>query len=219
MEQAQIISQDAMLAVAFQAVRLYAETHPRPMHVTLGQAAEMLGVTLDSLMKMMSGKKLRLNDCGLIPIGDIDQVLASREKRQGEELLKVGAQKVTCAAEEARPARRRSRSDSPDGTLMRLVELEEMVGLKKSAIYKKIKLGEFPAPIKLGFVSLWVRAEVEVWIQQQIAVRDASSASMLLSGEGHPVTAAWIVQSTAQGNPALLKNLLNGNAVRGGAAR
>lgn len=173
MEQAQIIGQDVMLEVAFQAVRLYAETHPRPLHVTLGQATEMLGIPMDSLMKLMSAKKLRLNDCGLIPVGDIDRLLASRAKRQGEELQKVGAQKVIHTAEEARPARRRPRSDSPDGTLMRLVELEEVVGLKKSAIYKKIKLKEFPKPIKLGFVSLWVRAEVDAWIQQQIAVRDA----------------------------------------------
>lgn len=173
MEQVQTISQDAVLEVAFQAVRLYAETHPRPLHVTLGQAAEMLGIPMDSLMKMMSGKKLRLNACGLIPIGDIDQVLASRVKRQGQGVQKAVLQKVPHAAEEAVSVRRRSRSDSPEGSLMRLVELEEMVGLKKSAIYKKIKLGEFPKPIKMGFVSLWVRAEVEGWIRAQIAVRDA----------------------------------------------
>jgi len=168
MEQAQAI----MLEVAFQAVRLYAETHPRPLHVTLGQAAEMLGTPMDSLMKMMSSQKLRLNDCGLIPIGDIDRVLASRAKRQGPELQKAMARNVPQGAEEARSIRRRSRGDSPDGALMRLVELEEMVGLKKSAIYKKIKLDEFPKPIKTGFVSLWVRAEVEAWIQVQIAARD-----------------------------------------------
>jgi len=173
MEQAQTIGQNTILEVAFQAVRLYAETHPRPMHVTLGQAVEMLGIPMDSLMKMMSGKKLRLNDCGLIPIGDIDQVLASRAKRQGQELQKVVAQKVTRTAEEARSPRRRSRSDSPDGTLMRLVEVEEAVCVKTTTIYKWMKEGKFPKPIKMGFVSLWVRAEVESWIQQRIAVRDA----------------------------------------------
>lgn len=171
MEQAKTIGQDDMLAVAFQAVRLYAETHPRPLHVTLGQAAEMLGIPMDLLMKMMSSKKLRLNDCGLIPIGDIDQVLASRSQHQGQ-LQKVVVQKATRTAEEARPASGRSRSDSPDGTLMRLVEVEEAVRVRTTTIYKWMKEGKFPKQIKMGFVSLWVRAEVEAWIQQQIAVRD-----------------------------------------------
>lgn len=173
MEQPQTLCEATALDVAFQAVRLYAETHPRPMHVTLGQAAEMLGIPMDSLMKMMSGKKLRFNDCGLIPIGDIDQVLASRTKRQGQELQKVGEQKVPRTAEGAGSVRRRSRSDSPDGTLMRLVEVEEAVCVKTTTIYKWMKEGKFPKPVKMGFVSLWVRAEVESWIQQRIAVRDA----------------------------------------------
>lgn len=172
MEQAQTIGQDAMLEVAFQAVRLYAETHPRPPHVTLGQATEMLGTPMDSLMKLMSGKKLRLNDCGLIPIGDIDRLLASRAQRQGQ-FQKVAVQNVNRTSGEAGSARRRSRSDSPDGTLMRLVEVEEAVCVKTTTIYKWMKEGKFPKPIKMGFVSLWVRAEVEAWIQQRIAVRDA----------------------------------------------
>lgn len=173
MEQPQTLCEATALDIAFQAVRLYAETHPRPMHVTLAQAAEMLGIPMDSLMKMMSGKKLRLNDCGLIPIGDIDQVLASRAKRQGQELQKAVAQKMARTAEEGKPTRRRSRSDSPDGTLMRLVEVEEAVCLKTTTIYKWMKEGKFPKPIKMGFVSLWVRAEVESWIQQRIVARDA----------------------------------------------
>lgn len=172
MEQAQTIGQDVMLEVAFQAVRLYAETHPRPLHVTLGQTAEMLGIPMDSLMKLMSGKKLRLNDCGLIPIGDIDRLLASRAQRQGQ-LQKAAVQKVARSSEEVGAARRRSRSDSPDGTLMRLVEVEEAVCVKTTTIYKWMKEGRFPKPIKMGFVSLWVRSEVEAWIQQRVAVRDA----------------------------------------------
>lgn len=172
-QQSLTISQNAMLELAFQAVRLYAETHPRPLHVTLGQAAEMLGVPMDSLMKLMSGKKLRLNECGLIPIGDIDLAIASRAPRLNYEQQKSGARKIISMAEEEKPARRRQRSHSPDGALMRIVEVEEMVRVKTTTIYRWIKDGKFPRPLKMGFVSLWARAEVEAWIQQQIVVRDA----------------------------------------------
>lgn len=164
MEQTQIISQATLLEVAFQAVRLYAETHPRPLQVTLGQAAEMLGIPMDSLMKLMSGKKLRLNECGLIPTGDIDQVIASRAKS----LVQTVPMPESTAGKGKRP---RARSHSPDGALMRLVEVEEMVGLKTATVYRLIKDGKFPKQLKMGFVSLWVRAEIEAWVQQQIAAR------------------------------------------------
>lgn len=173
MDQSPTFNQVDALDIAFQAVRLYAETHPRPFHVTLGQAAEMLGVPMDSLMKLMSAKKLLLNECGSIPIGDIDRVLASRCKRLGREPQKERGRKTNANAEEPMPARSRPRSDSPDGALMRMVEVEEMVGLSAATIYRHIKAGRFPRPLKMGFVSLWVRAEVEMWIQEQVAVRDA----------------------------------------------
>ena len=35
-------------------------------------------------------------------------------------------------------------------------------------IYKKIKDGEFPAPIKLGRKSVWLKSEVEQWMMQRI---------------------------------------------------
>jgi predicted DNA-binding transcriptional regulator AlpA len=100
-------------------------------------------------------------------------VLASRCKRLGHELKKEGAKKANAITEELVPARSRPRSHSPDGALMRMVEVEEMVGLSAATIYRHIKAGRFPKPLKMGFVSLWVRAEVETWILQQVAVRDA----------------------------------------------
>ncbi|MEZ2624189.1 MULTISPECIES: helix-turn-helix transcriptional regulator [Paenalcaligenes] len=35
-------------------------------------------------------------------------------------------------------------------------------------IYKKIKDGEFPPPIKLGRKSVWLKSEVEQWMMQRI---------------------------------------------------
>ena len=60
------------LDIAAEAVRRYAETHPRPTQVTQLQAAEMLGLSRDTVRKLVRRGTLRLNACGLIPIELID---------------------------------------------------------------------------------------------------------------------------------------------------
>ena len=52
--------------------------------------------------------------------------------------------------------------------IIRLPQVKEMAGLGTTAIYGKIKKGEFPRPIKIGRVSGWVESEVQAWISQQI---------------------------------------------------
>jgi len=53
-------------------------------------------------------------------------------------------------------------------TLMRLPQVEKAVGLKKSAIYLRIKEGTFPRPVSLGAKHIAFRSdEVEDWIQSR----------------------------------------------------
>lgn len=68
------------LNIAVQAVRLYAESHPRPPHVTQRQAAEMLGLSAPTVSKLVRAGKLRLNGAGLIPIAQIDALLAADQR-------------------------------------------------------------------------------------------------------------------------------------------
>lgn len=63
------------LEIAIKAVRYYAETHPRPSQVTQSQAAEMLGLSRQTVSKMVRVGTLKLNKCGLIPTAEIDSVL------------------------------------------------------------------------------------------------------------------------------------------------
>lgn len=70
------------LELAKAAVRHYAETHPRPPHVTQRQAAEMLGVSPPTVYRLVRAGKLRLNGVGLIPIGEVDAVIAANESAQ-----------------------------------------------------------------------------------------------------------------------------------------
>lgn len=64
------------LEVAVQAVRLYAESHPRPLAVNQVQAAEMLGISRKTLADRIRKGWIRMNALGMIPIGEVDRVLA-----------------------------------------------------------------------------------------------------------------------------------------------
>lgn len=65
------------LQIATKAVEIYAARHPRPPHVTITQAAEMLGKSRPTVSAMLTRYKIRLNKCGQIPIESIDRLLAA----------------------------------------------------------------------------------------------------------------------------------------------
>lgn len=67
-----------VIDIATKAVQIYAETHPRPPHVNMTQAADMLGCGLYKVRSMLKYGTLSLNACGLIPITQIDRVIAER---------------------------------------------------------------------------------------------------------------------------------------------
>jgi prolyl-tRNA editing enzyme YbaK/EbsC (Cys-tRNA(Pro) deacylase) len=64
--------------IAVKAVALYAARHPRPAHVTITQAAEMLGRSRQTVSKTLVAQGIRINALGSIPIEAIDRLLVSR---------------------------------------------------------------------------------------------------------------------------------------------
>ena len=66
------------LQIAAHAVRLYAESHPRPSHVTQAQACEIIGKSHPTVRKMIRTGELRINAAGMIPMSEIDRVLAPK---------------------------------------------------------------------------------------------------------------------------------------------
>lgn len=66
------------LEIAVAAVQRYAETHPRPAHVTQVQAAEMLGLSRATVNRLVKAGALRLNTAGMIPITEVDHLLVAR---------------------------------------------------------------------------------------------------------------------------------------------
>lgn len=61
--------------------------------------------------------------------------------------------------------------------IIRLPQVEASVGLKKSAIYKLIKAGDFPAQIKLGkHASGWLDSDVQAWIRKRAGREPANDS-------------------------------------------
>ncbi|MDS0850507.1 DNA-binding protein [Burkholderia cenocepacia] len=66
-----------VLNTAIKAVEIYAARHPRPPHVTITQAAEMLGRSRNTIATMLTRYRISLNACGQIPIESVDRLLVS----------------------------------------------------------------------------------------------------------------------------------------------
>ena len=49
--------------------------------------------------------------------------------------------------------------------LLTIKEGSSMVGFKKSTLYKKIRDGTFPRPLKIGTSSRWKLSEIQKWIE------------------------------------------------------
>jgi prophage regulatory protein len=57
----------------------------------------------------------------------------------------------------------------PPPRLLRLPEVMERVGLRRSAIYQRMSEGRFPKCRTLGpKCSVWVEAEINAWVQSVI---------------------------------------------------
>ena len=52
--------------------------------------------------------------------------------------------------------------------LLRMYQVENATGLKKSALYQRIKDGSFPAAVRLGPKSVaWKSNEIQEWIESR----------------------------------------------------
>lgn len=55
--------------------------------------------------------------------------------------------------------------------IMRLPELQETVGLRRTAIYDAVKAGDFPKPVQLSKRAVgWRVEEVEAWLRSRPTV-------------------------------------------------
>jgi len=60
--------------------------------------------------------------------------------------------------------------------LLRLPQVRAQTGLSRSELYRRIAIGSFPAPIKIGArASAWSSVEIDGWIAERVAQRDAKT--------------------------------------------
>ena len=63
-------------------------------------------------------------------------------------------------------------------TFERLPAVMARTALSRSEIYRRVAAGTFPRPAKLGVrASAWPVADVDAWIADRIAERDAKAAA------------------------------------------
>ncbi|AIY40146.1 hypothetical protein LT85_0988 [Collimonas arenae] len=67
--------QQTLIECAARGAQIYAERHPRPSQVTQVQAAQMLGISAQTVGRMVREGRLSLNGLGMIPISEIDRKL------------------------------------------------------------------------------------------------------------------------------------------------
>ena len=62
-------------------------------------------------------------------------------------------------------------------SLLRLPEVESRTGLKRSAIYKRVGTGEFPAPVKITNKTVaWPASDISRWIDNRLAASRTKAA-------------------------------------------
>ena len=52
----------------------------------------------------------------------------------------------------------------PESGLVRLPDVVAFSGFGKTWVYKKVRSGEFPAPVKIGRATAWRAADVRAWL-------------------------------------------------------
>lgn len=54
---------------------------------------------------------------------------------------------------------------------VRLPEIISRVGISRPTIYRMIKAGKFPRPIKIGHISVWSDLDIDRWVEATIENR------------------------------------------------
>ena len=65
----------------------------------------------------------------------------------------------------------------PATVFIGIAAVEGRIGLKKTAVYRLMREGKFPRPVRLtGKAVRWVVAEIDDWQRERLAERDRDAA-------------------------------------------
>jgi prophage regulatory protein len=69
---------------------------------------------------------------------------------------------------------RQAAQEGKSVNLLRFSEVSKQTALGRTAIYDLIKVGKFPAPVKVSSASRWIDRDILNWIERLIDARDGS---------------------------------------------
>ena len=82
---------------------------------------------------------------------------------------------------ERKNAKKRNRAERRVRRILRLPEVEKLVGLKHATIYVLMSQGLFPTPVPLSRRAVgWVEDEIDDWLEARIAERDSGTVERSL---------------------------------------
>lgn len=61
--------------------------------------------------------------------------------------------------------------------LIRLRDVERILGIGKSTVYAQVQAGKLPRPVKVGASTRWAKHEIEAVALRYLAERDARAAA------------------------------------------
>ena len=61
---------------------------------------------------------------------------------------------------------------STSSKFLNFKQVSDRIGLSRSPLYRRIREGTFPKPVKLGAMSRWVESEIDAWMAAQVNARD-----------------------------------------------
>jgi prophage regulatory protein len=97
----------------------------------------------------------------------------------------MSAKQLLAHERERKNTKRHDRAERQARRILRLPEVQEVVGLKHATIYLLMSQGAFPRPVSLGPRAVgWLRFEIDDWLEARIAERDNGTAvrSLPLAG-------------------------------------
>ena len=69
----------------------------------------------------------------------------------------------------------------PSVSMLRRRDVQARTGLSRSTIYRRVAEGTFPKPVNLGGRLVgWIAAEVQAWLEQQIAASRESVSDAIV---------------------------------------
>lgn len=61
--------------------------------------------------------------------------------------------------------------DDEELRMLRIEKVIDLFPISKVSLYRMIKKGEFPAPVKLGGCSVWSNVELKAWLRNRLTPR------------------------------------------------